>query len=249
MNRVVRVTAAGGIALGLVLGAGVTAANADEAPDSAEIVFDEFVEALKVDETTDAALAQKFDRLPDAEQERLADAIEENPLSVLTFTAGEPTLTSVTATAAEPALAPKNATSAKRATRSIVTAAAEPTVRNVASGLHIRTVASNPRYTATYPVNASLFGIATGTFTMRYVFEATSIAVTRNLECTGWFTGAAGIWNIGTSQSNYISGGTGVCTINYRMSLAFKGSFFSANKQQQLQYKGTRLTSATLKNI
>src|SRR4051794_7238567 len=75
MNRVVRVTAAGGIALGLVFGAGVTAANADEAQDSAEVVFDEFVDALKVNETTDAALTQKFDRLPDPEQERLADAI------------------------------------------------------------------------------------------------------------------------------------------------------------------------------
>ncbi|MGH1548317.1 hypothetical protein ACRAWB_03700 [Leifsonia poae] len=248
MNRLAKVTATSGIALSLVLGSGVVAANADEAPGSAEAVFDEFVDALGVSATTDAALTQRFDRLSDAEQERLVDAIEEDPLSVLTITAGEPTLTSGTATTAEPAVARNSAPTAKRVSRSALASAKTAAVR-VAGGLHVQTVASNPRYTATYPVNASLFGITTGTFTMRYVFEATSTAVSRNLECTGWFTGAAGVWSISTSQSNYVSGGLGSCTVNYRMSFAFKGSFFSANKQQQLQYKGTRLASASLKNI
>src|SRR6478752_1040295 len=41
------------------------------------------------------------------------------------------------------------------------------------------------RYTATYPVRVSVLGIDTGTFNLRYVFEATPTAVTRNLECTG----------------------------------------------------------------
>lgn len=249
MNRLAKVATASGLALCMVLGTGITAADADEASDSPEAVFSEFVDALNVSDATDAALTQRFDQLPSAEQERVADAIEEDPLSVMEFDAGEPRLISGTETLAEPALARNIATSVKAAAHHTVANAKRASARNVASGLHIRTVASNPRYTATYPVNASLFGITTGTFNMRYVFEATSTAVTRNLECAGWFTGAAGIWNISTSQSNYISGGTGVCTVNYRMSLAFKGSFFSANKQQQLQYKGTRLTSASLKNI
>ena len=248
MNRLAKVTATSGIALSLVRGGGVAAASAEEAPDSAEAVFNEFVEALGVSNATDAALTKKFDRLSDAEQERIAEAIEENPLSVLAITAGEPALTSDAPTSATPAPAQKNASTIKRAARTAV-ASAKPPVARIASGLNIQTVASNPRYTATYPVNASLFGITTGTFNMRFGFEATSTNVTRDLECTGWFTGAAGVWNIGTSQSNYVSGGTGVCTVNYRMSLAFKGSFFSANKQQQLQYKGIRNTSATLRNI
>ncbi|TDP99435.1 MULTISPECIES: hypothetical protein [unclassified Leifsonia] len=226
MNRLTKMATASGVALGLILGTGITAAHAEEAPDSAEAVFEEFLDTLKVDAKTDAALTERFDDLPPAEQKRVADAIEEDPLSVMVFDAGAPTLTSGTGTSAQPALA-----------------------RNSARGLHIRTSAAAPRYTATYPVNASLFGITTGTFTMRYVFEATSTNVTRNLECTGWFTGAAGVWNIGTSQSNYVSGGQGACTVKYTMSLAFKGSFFTANKQQQLVYKGTRLTSTSLKNI
>jgi hypothetical protein len=248
MKRLAKVTATSGIGLSLVLGTGIAAANAEETADSAEAVFDEFVEALGVDDATDVALTRKFDRLPDAEQERIADAIGENPLSVLTITVGEPTLESGTARTAEAAVARSNTPAVKRAARG-TPSSANPTIRNVASGLHIETVASNPRYTATYPVNATLFGITTGTFNMRYVFEATSTNITRNLECTGWFTGLAGVWNIGTSQSNYISGGTGVCTVSYRMSLAYKGSFFTADKQQQLQYKGTRLTSASMKNI
>ncbi|NUU08341.1 hypothetical protein [Leifsonia sp. C5G2] len=226
MNRLTKMASASGVAVGLILGSGITAANAEEAPRSAEAAFSELVDALKVDAKTDAALTERFEDLPSAEQERIADAIEENPLSVMEFHAGGPTLTSETGTSPQSALA-----------------------RTAATGLHIQAAASNPRYTATYPVNASLFGITTGTFNMRYVFEATSTNVTRNLECTGWFTGAAGVWNISTSQSNYVSGGQGACTVTYRMSLAFKGSFFSANKQQQLVYKGTRLTSATLRNI
>jgi hypothetical protein len=249
MNRLTKVASASGIALGLVLGTGITAANADEAPDSAEAVFSDFVDALNVSDTTDAALNQKFDQLPAAEQERVADTIEEDPLSLMQFSTGAPILTSSTGTAAEPALARNIASSIKTASHHSVPNGERASARNAASGLHIQTVATNPRYTATYLVNASLFGITTGTFNMRYVFEATSTNVTRNLECTGWFTGAAGIWNISTSQSNYVSGGSGACTVRYNMALAFKGSFFSANKQQQLIYTGTRLTSATLKNV
>jgi len=203
---------------------------------------------LNVSDATDAALTERFDDLSPAEKESVADAIEEDPLSVMEFDAGEPSLASGTGAPAEPALARNVATSIKTAAHHTVAGTKRASAR-VASGVHIQTVASNPRYTATYPVNASLFGITTGTFNMRYAFEATSTNVTRNLECTGWFTGAAGVWSISTSQSNYVSGGTGVCTVNYRMSLAFKGSFFSANKQQQLQYKGTRLTSASVRNI
>lgn len=248
MNRFAKVSAASGFALCLALGTGISAASADEASDSPETVFSEFVDALDLSDAKEAALTERFDRLTEAEQERVADAIEEDPLSVMKFDAGEPTLAPGTETLAVPALGSNVAASIKTAAHHKLAGAKRASAR-VASGVHIQTVASNPRYTATYPVNASLFGITTGTFNMRYVFEATSTNVTRNLECTGWFTGVAGVWNISTSQSNYVSGGTGVCTVNYRMSLAFKGSFFSANKQQQLQYKGTRLTSASLRNI
>ncbi|MFF9562857.1 hypothetical protein ACF1AJ_05875 [Leifsonia sp. NPDC014704] len=237
------------IALGLILGTGITAANADEAPDSAEAVFSDFVDALNVSDATDAALNQKFDQLPAAEQERVADVIEEDPLSLMQFSTGAPTLTSGSETVAEPALARKVASSITTAAHHSVSTSRRALARSVASGLHIHTAVSSPRYTATYPVNASLFGITTGTFNMRYVFEATSTNVTRNLECSGWFTGAAGVWNISTSQSNYLSGGSGSCTVRYNMALAFKGSFFSTNKQQQLIYKGTRLTSASVKNV
>lgn len=249
MNRLAKVASASGIALGLILGTGITAANAEEAPVSPEAVFSDFVDTLKVDAKTDAALTERFDDLSPAEQERVADAIEENPLSVMEFDAGAPTLTSGPGTSAQPALARNIASSINTAAYHNVANTKRASARNAASGLHIKTAAAAPRYTATYPVNASLFGITTGTFNMRYVFEATSTNVTRNLECTGWFTGAAGVWNISTSQSNYVSGGQGACTVKYNMSLAFKGSFFSANKQQQLVYKGTRLTSASLKNI
>jgi len=249
MNRLTKVASASGMALGLVLGTGITAANAEESPDSAQAVFNEFVDALKVDARTDAALTEQFDDLPQAEQERVADAIEENPLSVMEFDAGAPTLTSGTGTTAQPALAHNIASPIKTPADHHIATTKRASARNAANGLHIQTAAAAPRYTATYPVNASLFGITTGTFNMRYVFEATSTNVTRNLECTGWFTGAAGVWNIGTSQSNYVSGGQGACTVKYNVSLAFKGSFLSANKQQQLVYKGTRLTSSSLKNI
>lgn len=249
MDRLTKAASASSIALALVLGTGITAANAEEASDSAEAVFSALVDALKVDAKTDAALTERFDDLPPAEQERIADAIEENPLSVMEFDADAPTLTSGTGITAQPALARDVANSIKTVSRHSVLTTEQASARSAAIGLHIQAAASNPRYTATYPVNASLFGITTGTFNVRYVFEATSTNVTRNLECTGWFTGAAGVWNISTSQSNYVSGGQGVCTVTYRMSLAFKGSFFSANKQQQLIYKGTRLTSATLRNI
>jgi hypothetical protein len=109
--------------------------------------------------------------------------------------------------------------------------------------------ASASRYTATYPVNATLLGIATGTFNLRYVFEATPSAVTRNLECTCWFTGSAGVWSINSTSSQYVSGGTGNCTIVHRMSFLSKGSGLSANKQYQLSYRGTSLVSGWLKNV
>ena len=249
MNRLAKVAGASGLALCLTLGTGTAAASAEEVSDSPEAVFSELVDALNVSDAKQAALTQRFDQLSAAEQERVADAIEEDPLSVMQFDAGAPTLTSGAGILTEPALGRNAASPIKAASHPSITNVKRASAHKVASGLKIRTVASNPRYTATYPVNASLFGITTGTFNMRYVFEATSTNVTRNLECTGWFTGAAGVWSITTSQSNFLSGGTGVCTVNYRMSLAFKGSFFSANKQQQLQYKGTRLTSAILKNI
>lgn len=249
MNRLTNVASASGIALGLVLGTGITAADADEAPASAEALFSDFVDALNVSDAADAALDQAFDQLPAAEQERVADAIEEDPLSLMQFSSGTPTLTSGSGTVAQPAPARDSAGSITTASDHSVPDSKRPSARNAASGPHIQTAAANPRYTATYPVNASPFGVTTGTFAMRYVFEATSTNVTRNLECTGWFTGAAGVWNISTSQSNYVSGGSGACTVRYNMALAFKGSLFSANKQQQLIYKGTRLTSATLKNV
>ena len=249
MNRLTKLASASGIALGMILGTGITAANAEEAPDSAEAVFNEFVDALKVDAKTDAALTEQFDDLPPAEQERVADAIEENPLSVMEFDAGAPTLTSGTGTTPQSALAHSITSSIKTAAHHNIATTKRASERNGASGLHIQTAAAAPPYTATYPVNASLFGITTGTFNMRYVFEATSTNVTRNLECTGWFTGAAGVWSVSTNQSNYVSGGQGACTVKYNMSLGFKGSFFSANKQQQLVYKGTTLSSASLKNI
>lgn len=124
--------------------------------------------------------------------------------------------------------------------------ASAPTL-NVAGGIQAR--AASSRYTATYPVNASMFGITTGTFNLRYVFEATSSAVTRNLECTGWFTGAGGVWSINSTASQYVSGGTGTCSVTHRMSFLYKGSAWSANKHHQLSYRGTTLTSGWLKNV
>lgn len=167
MNRLTKLASASGIALGMILGTGITAANAEEAPDSAEAVFNEFVDALKVDAKTDAALTEQFDDLPPAEQERVADAIEENPLSVMEFDAGAPTLTSGTGTTPQPALAHSITSSIKTAAHHNIATTKRASERNAASGLHIQTAAAAPRYTATYPVNASLFGITTGTFNMR----------------------------------------------------------------------------------
>ncbi len=105
------------------------------------------------------------------------------------------------------------------------------------------------RYTATYPVNVNLWGITTGTFNLRYGFEATSIAVTRNLECTGWFSGFGGPWSINQSTSSYISGDAGTCKVYHRLSFLYQGSSWIANKEQGLTYRGTTLASAWLKNI
>lgn len=125
--------------------------------------------------------------------------------------------------------------------------ATAPTLSAEPTGAKAR--AASSRFTATYPVNASMFGITTGTFTLRYVFEATSSAVTRNLECTGWFSGAAGVWSINSTSSHYVSGGTGTCSIIHRMSFLYKGSAWAANKQHQLSYRGTSLISGWLKNV
>ncbi|MCI0157631.1 hypothetical protein KNO15_13095 [Leifsonia shinshuensis] len=124
--------------------------------------------------------------------------------------------------------------------------ASEPTL-SAAGGIQSRAAAS--RYTATYPVNANMFGITTGTFNLRYVFEATPSAVTRNLECTGWFSGVGGVWSINSTSSQYISGGIGTCSVTHRMSFLYKGSAWSANKHHQLSYRGTTLTNGWLKNV
>jgi hypothetical protein len=125
--------------------------------------------------------------------------------------------------------------------------AQEPTI--VAAPTSPMTRASGSRYTATYPVRVSVLGIDTGTFNLRYVFEATSTAVTRNLECTGWFSGTAGFWSINQTTSNYISASTGTCKVIHRMSAFYKGSAWSANKEQAVSYRGTSLVSGYLKNI
>lgn len=109
--------------------------------------------------------------------------------------------------------------------------------------------AAASRYTATYPVNVNLWGITTGTFTLRYGFEATSSAVTRNLECTGWFSGFGGPWSINQTSSSYVSGAVGTCKVYHRLSFLYQGSSWQANKEQGLSYRGTVLQSGWLKNI
>lgn len=124
---------------------------------------------------------------------------------------------------------------------------AEPSIVSVSEGGRAR--AASSRYTATYPVNASMFGITTGTFNLRYVFEATPTAVTRNLECTGWFSGAGGVWSVNSTTSHYVSSGSGTCSVMHRMSFLYQGSAWSANKQHQVTYKGINLVSGWLKNV
>lgn len=104
-------------------------------------------------------------------------------------------------------------------------------------------------YTATYPVAIQVLGISTGTYNLRYVFQATSISTAKNLECTGWFSGFAGFWNVSTSTSSYISGSTGTCRATHRMSDVYQGSFVTANKEQLLSYAGTYRVNAYVKNI
>lgn len=124
---------------------------------------------------------------------------------------------------------------------------AEPSIASDTEGGRSR--AASSRYTATYPVNASMFGITTGTFNLRYVFEATPTTVTRNLECTGWFSGAGGVWSVNSTANHYVSGGSGTCSVMHRMSFLYQGSAWSANKQHQVTYRGINLVSGWLKNV
>ncbi|MDN4596624.1 hypothetical protein [Leifsonia virtsii] len=218
IHRITRASVRSAISLAIVTfvsSTGVAVANAADAPADNEATFQEFVEGMGVDSASATVLTAKFDELPAAEQERLADVIETDPLSVLDFQDD----------------------------------GAAPTIAPAGGGLSVQAYATASKYTATYPVNATLFGITTGTFNLRYTFEATSNAVTRNLECTGWFTGTAGVWTVDSRSSQYISSGVGTCTVTHKMSLLYKGSSFTANKQQQLNYRGTTLVSGGLKNI
>lgn len=77
-----------------------------------------------------------------------------------------------------------------------------------------------------------VLGLTVGTFTSRYTFQATSRNVTRNLECTGWWSGfgLAGT----SSASNYISSGRGTCNVRHQMSYLLKGSPIQFNKLQSI---------------
>lgn len=190
----------------------VSAANA-EAPAPNAPSFESYISDMKVDDSTQDALTEKFDELSGTEQTQFLEALKDDPLSVLEFE-----------DATDPVL-----------------------VATSSDGGRDRAAAS--RYTATYPVTVSMFGITTGTFNLRYVFEATTSAVTRNLECTGWFSGAAGVWSINSTTSQYVSGGSGTCSVLHRMSFLYKGSAWSANKQHQVTYRGVNLVSGWLKNV
>jgi len=121
----------------------------------------------------------------------------------------------------------------------------EPTVKPAAPP----TYAGIQTWTATYPVTVSVLGIDTGTFSLSYTFQGTSISTTKNLECRGWFSGFAGFWSISSTSSNYISGSKGTCKVVHRMSAVYKGSFVTANKEQSITFAGPTLIEKYTRNV
>ncbi|MCM3658619.1 hypothetical protein M3147_15290 [Agromyces mediolanus] len=92
--------------------------------------------------------------------------------------------------------------------------------------------------TANQSYKVSALGIQTGTFSLRYRFESNGTAVTRNVECTAWWSGFSGFASISSTAKQWISGGKGTCIGTHRMSVLVKGSMLTGVKEQGLSYNG-----------
>ena len=111
-------------------------------------------------------------------------------------------------------------------------------------------MAATSLWTANQSYNVTVLGIQTGTFGLRYRFEANGVSVTRNVECTAWWSGFSGFWAIDSSSQNWISSGRGTCIGRHKMSIVYQGSFLTQNKDQGLTYNGVpTLLANYIKNV
>lgn len=85
-------------------------------------------------------------------------------------------------------------------------------------------------YVAKNSISGYFLGIPVATFTNEFKYNASSTKVTSILSCKGWYSGFG--LSGSTSPSSYISStGRGTCDVVHHLSLVFKGSPVSFNKQ------------------
>jgi len=170
----------------------------------------EFTSAVGVDASIESELEDAVQQLTPSEREEFLSTAAEDPLAVMELTAVSPADIDSTP----------------------IVDSGRPTAQVFATASNRRLNTANQSY------KVSVLGIQTGTFSLRYRFESNGTAVTRNLECTAWWSGFSGFWSIASSATQWIAGGKGTCIGTHRMSIVAKGSMLTAVKEQGLSYNG-----------